>query len=247
MTFPNTLLIGMNQVENSLHAFKEHARLFYFDVLMSIHPCPHCGGKLRIVAASKAKCTTCSTILDPTLEFQRSPCCNAKLRQKTCHYICVKCSEYVPSMYLFDERLYTPEYFKEKMWESRERKRQRCEELRKILTGSRSNQLLLPEFPDDNVIEDLALDLNRLAEEVPYVTLEQFRMQSEFRMEEYRKIILSSLDGCAVRFSTLPTIETDQRLERARLFITLIFMEQDREVWLESQDNDIMVIPYAND
>ena len=133
------------------------------------------------------------------------------------------------------------------MAESRERKRIRREELKRLLAGARSNELSLPEFPAEDAIEGLAADLDRCAKTEQPGDLGQFLPEDEFSMEKYRQVILSRLDGCMVRFSAIPAIALEPRTEKVRRFMALLFMEQAREVWLESRENEIMVMPYGAD
>jgi hypothetical protein len=60
-------------------------------------------------------------------------------------------------------------------------------------------------------------------------------------METYRKTILEYLDGLEVMFSALPALCDDARVERARRFVTLVYMEHEGEVVLTQYENDILV------
>ena len=67
--------------------------------------------------------------------------------------------------------------------------------------------------------------------------------EESFRLDHYRETIRHSLAGATRRFSSLPTLHDDARMDRARRFVTLIYMEHDREVVLEQKHEDILVIP----
>ena len=99
-------------------------------------------------------------VIDPTLTFQQSPCCNAKLLRKTFHYACSRCHQTVPSRFLFDERLFDKDYFRAMMRESRDRARKKREEVGRLLAGSRSDTLILLQEPNLESISGLkeALD-----------------------------------------------------------------------------------------
>lgn len=244
----NPLLAAMSRIQLRIDGYRGRARDFYYEAMLSTRYCPRCDGGLVPAGPSRARCIACGHQIDPTVAFQRSHCCDARLTFKRSHYGCRECGKAVVSRFLFDERLFDQSYFKARMAESRERRRIRREELKRLLAGTRSNELSLAEFPDKGAIEDLARDLDRCVKTGPSGDLDQFLTQDEFHMEEYRQIILSRLDGCMVRFSAFPAIAKDPRMDCVRRFITLIFMEQAREVWLESRDNEIMVMPYgAND
>ena len=92
--------------------FKKLAREFYFDVILSVHQCPRCGSRLEMTGKSECSCV-CGNIFDPTIAFQKSACCGKHLVRKSQHYICSECGTNVPSMFLFDEKLFDKAYFRE--------------------------------------------------------------------------------------------------------------------------------------
>jgi len=139
--------------------YKHRARTYYFDVLFSIYKCPACGGQLKMTEENCCSCS-CENVFDPTLAFQKSACCRAGLMRKTFHYVCLKCLKPVPSRFFFDERVFDKAYFREMMRESRERKKKKREEIRRLLAQSRSARLSLTEIPDIEVIPGLIEDLN---------------------------------------------------------------------------------------
>ena len=238
----NPLLRGIWRVSTRLARFKALVRDFYYAVLLSNHPCRECGGKLRMGGPSQCRCG-CGVELDPTVEFQRSECCGAALARRTLHYVCSSCQRIVPSKYLFDERLFDRAYFAERMRESRERKRNRLEEIRKILANSRSGALQIGDVPDPDAIPGLTADLDRFVGSRPQVALSAFLGDKELDMAEYRRLILENA-GCLIRFSAMRSLCDNVRLDRVRRFITLLFMEQAGEVSLGQLDNDIQVQVY---
>ena len=242
---PNPLLEHLSTVLERVTLFRTHAKTFYYEVLLSVHTCPHCGGQLTTSGISQAACLRCGAHTDPTVAFQRSACCNASLVKKRTHYVCAECSETVPSRFLFDEVLHDGEYFADKMRESRERKRRSREERRLLLAQSRSDELSLTEVPDIELIPGLVEALADFLEHTAVCSNEHTAIRSDFRMEAYRQIILGSVGNAAAYFDAIPAIDEDSRLDRARRFITLIFMEHGHEVRLEQMDTGILVIPCA--
>jgi len=241
-----SLLRGVEELRHRVDAYKVQARVFYLEVLLSQYACPQCGRALRPRGASACQCIGGHT-WDPTIEFASSPCCGAKVRRARCHYVCTNCGTALRSPFLFDERLLDAQYFCEKMAECRERKRRRKEELRLFLAASRSSDLCLTEMPHTKNVEELSRDLDVFVDSTAEAGRYDPREDDEFRPEEYRRVILATLDACSIRFSALPCICSDLRLDRARRFMTLLFMEQDREVWLEQRGQDILVVPYEVD
>ena len=188
---------------------------------------------------SQCSCA-CGNVFDPTIAFQQSPCCGAKLIRKTFHYACARCHETVPSRFLFDERLFDPVYFREMMREARARAKKKREELRRFLAGTRSDPLILMEEPCLDSIPGLeeALDGFVGSGMIDFAT---FLPRSGFSMKEYRNHILQILGAGSRLFSEIRPLAEDYRRDRIWRFITLIFMTQDREVELTQFGADILV------
>jgi len=244
----NPLLNGIVTVEKRVSEFQDEARQFYYAVLLSVCPCPMCGGQLSMTGPSQCLCE-CGNTVDPTIAFQLSSCCGAPLQRRTLHYVCSSCGRIVPSRFLFDERLFDSEYFLEKMRESRERKREAREEMLRTLLLSRSDALCLTETPDLESIPGLEMDLDAFIGSMPELSATGFVGKDAYRMETYRSAILEAVPpGCVIRFGAIPPIALDGRLDRARRFITLIFMQQAGEVDLtQCGENDILVERYETD
>jgi hypothetical protein len=235
----NPLLEEIFKVQGRVVHLKEEAKNFYFRVLLSQYECPECGGHLVMTGQSQCSCS-CGNIVDPTLAFQWSPCCAARLVRKTFHYACSRCQQAVPSRFLFDERLFDKAYFREMMQESRERAKTRREEIRRLLAGSRSDPLVLMETPCIHSIPGLAEDLNDFIG-TKVEGFIAFETKSDFRMEDYRNHILSVLQMGRRRFSAISPLLEDCRMDKVWRFVTLIFMEQDLEIHLTQYGPDILV------
>ena len=238
----NPLIGGIGQVLSRVSSFKELARAYYFEVVLSLYRCPDCNGKLRMVGVSECSCP-CGKTLDPTITFQQSRCCNARLVRKTFHYACSKCHAIVPSRFLFDERLFDKAYFREMIQEARARERRKKEELKAILAGSRSDTLILLEEPCLDSIPGLTEALNGLigAETSGF---QNFLSRSGFSLEDYRNHLLSVIGNGSRLFSDISPLIEDCRRDKIWRFVTLIFMRQDREVLLTQYGSDILVERY---
>ena len=192
-----------------------------------------------MVGVSECSCP-CGKTLDPTLTFQQSPCCNARLVRKTFHYACSKCHGIVPSRFLFDERLFDKAYFREMMQEARVRERRKKEELKAILAGSRSNNLILLEEPCLDSIPGLTEALNTFIG-TGVSGFQGFLSTSGFSLEDYRSHLLSVIGKRSILFSDIAPLIEDGRKDRIWRFVTLIFMRQDHEVSLKQYGPDILV------
>ena len=237
----NQLVRRIREVLGRIAVFKERAREYYFEVMLSAHQCPACGGRLRMTGQSRCACS-CGNILDPTLAFQKSSCCGARLIRKTFHYACSKCLGIVPSRFLFDERLFDRAYFREMMQKSRSRAKEKREEVRRLLAESRSGVLPLMEEPCIDSVPGLIKDLNDFIREGS-IGMGEFAFDPErsFRMDHYREHILSILGWDSMLFSNMTPLTEDSHLDKIWRFITLIYMENDREVELTQHGSDLRV------
>ena len=234
----NPLIKSISQVLCRVSVFKELAREYYFEVLLSSYRCPECNGRLQMTGQSQCACS-CGKTFDPTLVFQQSPCCNDKLVRKTFHYACSRCHQTVPSRFLFDERLFDKAYFKEMMQESRDRARKKREEVGRLLAESRSDTLILLQEPNLESIPGLSEALDSFIG--TQIKLDHFSPNSGFRMNDYRSHILSVLGVGARLFSDIPALIEDRRRDRIWRFVTLVFMGQDGEVSLTQYGADLLV------
>jgi hypothetical protein len=216
-------------------------RDYYMQVALSIHRCPECGGKLKMTGQSECSCS-CGKTFDPTVAFQKSSCCEARLVRRTFHYACSACGETVPSRFLFDERIFDKAYFKEMMRECRRRAKEKKEEIRRLVADSRSETLALTEDPRLDTIPGLIQDLNDFIQNGRLeLGADAFDAAPAFSMEDYREHILSALTWDAVLFSGIDPVIGDLRLDKIWRFITLVYMQHDHEVNLSQSGNDLLV------
>ena len=241
----NPLIGGIRRVLSRVSRFKDLARAYYFEVALSLYRCPDCNGRLRMVGVSECSCT-CGKTLDPTISFQQSPCCSASLVRKTFHYTCSHCHKTVPSQFLFDERLFDKGYFREMMQEARARERRKREELKAILAGSRSDTLILLKEPCLDSIPGLTEALNGFIG-IGTMKIEALLSRSVFSMDDYRKHLLSVIGNGARLFSDITPLIEDWRKDRIWRFVTLIFMQQQKEIELTQYGSDILVERATNE
>ena len=239
----NPLISAITGVLGRVNKFKERAREYYFEVILSPHRCSECDGHLKMTGQSECACS-CGNTLDPTLAFQKSTCCGARLIRKTFHYACSVCNSTVSSRFLFDERVFDKEYFREMMQESRRRKEKKREEISRLLAETRSDTLSLIEDPHLESIPGLIMDLDDFIhkgrDEMAQLAFDM-DMKSGFNLNDYRDHILSILSWDSILFSNITPFIDDDRRDRIGRFITLIFMQNDCEVDLTQNGNDIRV------
>lgn len=237
----NLLVRRIGRVFTRISRFKVRAREYYFEVVLSQHKCPSCGGRLHMAGQSRCTCS-CGNTFDPTVVFQKSSCCGARLIQKTFHYACSKCHKTVPSRFLFDERLFDKEYFREMMRVSRGRAKEKREEIRRLLAESRSGSLPLMENPDLESIPGLVQDLNDFIQQ-DSIDMGEFVFDTapRFRMDEYREHILSILGWGGMLFSNMTPLIQEYRQDKIWRFMTLIYMQHECEVDITQYGNDLLV------
>lgn len=241
----NPLLEGILDALGKIEQLKCLARDYYYGVVLSGHVCPSCGGCLRMTGPSRCQCD-CGVSLDPTVAFQRCQDCGGALALQKCHYACRHCHRVQQSRFLFDERVFSAEYFRERMAESRQREKDRLDEMRRWLASTRSEPLRLDCGLSLDSVPDLDLALNEFIGQSNPVLLEEFRIMESFRMEKYWRVILAGLDECRL-FSSLPQVCEDSRRDRARRFTTLVFMQHEQVVDLVQQGNDLWVMRHEVD
>ena len=164
-----------------------------------------------MTGSGRASCEACRSSLDPTVEFQQSPCCGASLVFRRVHYACRQCGAPVPSRFLFDERLFNAGYFSERMRESRERRRLKVEELRRRVAESRSGELLASDVPELDSIPGLADTLDSLSRSAFSFGETGCWDDDPFVMDAYREVIWRGVCEDAVLFSQLPALNGDPR------------------------------------
>jgi len=117
--------------------------------------------------------------------------------------------------------------------------------MQRLLAASRSLDVAITEFPTNADLDSFSQVLDAFVGHEQMLEAGAFLGRDGFQMEAYRSMVLASLQGRTVRFDALPPVCPDQRLDRIRRFITLIFMEHGHEVRLEQLNTDILVIPCA--
>lgn len=236
----NPLVLDILRVLVRLQAFKEQAREFYFEVVLSGYACPECCGNLRMVGDSRCACDS-GHEFDPTIAFQQSECCGVRLARRVLHYECTACKDPVRSRFLFDERVFDKDYFREMMRESRERSRQKREAIRLLLLSSRSGPLIVADLPGLDEVPGLVDALDAVVGVEQSIAAQHYKHDAVFDMETYRRMILESVGDWRIWFDAFPRICEDPRRDRVRRFVTLVYLEHEGQVDLTQVDDRIVV------
>jgi len=128
------------------------------------------------------------------------------------------------------------------MREYRNRQKNKKETIRQLLAESRSDVLPLTEDPDLEAIPGLIQNLNDFIQTESYeMDSIAFNAKPEFSMDEYRDHINSILSWDCMLFSNVDPLIDDFRNDKIWRFITLVFMQNDREVDLTQHGNDVLI------
>jgi hypothetical protein len=179
----------MNIIEAALHmcervqVLREQVRRFFYEVMLSGHACPKCDGRLEMISDGRSRCAGCGSIHDPTITFQRCSSCGGKPRVRIRRYVCGTCGADIASQFLFDGLVFDAEYFRQKVAESRERKRELRERVRQMLAECRSNAIQLEALEPEGAA-DLFQALDSLTLEAFAAALPPSRNRFDLRRYE---------------------------------------------------------------
>lgn len=218
--------------------FREQARRYYYQVMLSGHTCPQCEGSLAMTQEGRCRCSTCDRELDPTVEFQRCSICGGQPRVSVSRYSCRQCAADVPSRFLFDGLVFDAEYFRQKVAESRERKQELRERVRQMLAESRSGAIQLP-AAELEAVPGLIDALNALAGGAEFPAV--LESTPRFSLSRYQTHINAHIGPFPMQMDEIPLLSEDRRLDRIWRFIAIIFMAHAGilDVW---QDGPTIVV-----
>jgi rubredoxin len=220
------------------------ARRFYYLVMLFGHRCPKCNNALTMVAEGMCRCNSCKFEFDPTVGFQRCSKCSGTPVLRVRRYYCKDCNSEVTSKFLFDTLPFEREYFKAKMAESRRRKKDQLEHVRKMLAESRSADLPL-QAVDLNDMPGLAEALNSLTAGLD--TGFTVQTHDEFDLGRYERHIQAHVEDFPVNLLDIPPLSENARKDVIWRFIAVIFLAHTGIVDIWQDGRDIMVMKHETD
>jgi hypothetical protein len=225
----------------AVEKFLIKAKRFYYLVMLFGYRCPMCKGPLSMVAEGKCSCRRCKYEFDPTVEFQRCLDCGGKPLLRVRRYNCKKCSGDITSKFLFDGIVFDTEYFRQKMAESRQQKKDQKQRVQQMLAECRSEPLAL-KVSDLNSVPGLIDALNGLTAGLDAcVALEQ---KDKFDLSRYQEHIKLHLETEPIDLRRIPPLAGDQRLDLIWKFIAAIFLDHAGLVYIYQQDETILVMKF---
>ena len=206
----------------SVEKFLTKAKRFYYLVMLFGYRCPKCNGALTMVAEGKCRCTKCRSEFDPTIQFQRCSACGGIPVLRVRRYQCQACGGDITSMFLFDGLVFDSEYYRQKVAESRRRKKEQKQRVQKMLAECRSEQLTL-EAPDLKSVPGLVEALNGLTAGLDAsVALE---LRENFDLSRYQAHIRSHLGAEPIDLRQIPALVENLRLDLIWKFIAAVFLD----------------------
>jgi len=233
------------ELTQAVDALMARTRAFYYEVMLSGHSCPRCGGALRMLGEGRCRCVDCEHECDPTVTYQRCTVCEGHLRLRVCRYTCQRCGRDVHSRFLFDARVFDREYFRERMAESRERKRAEQESAPPVFVTPRSEELQ-PAPAHLAAVPGLGEALDGLVN-APELMAWLPLMRDGFDLNRYQTHLqahIGPFEGC---FDDLPPLEENARMDRIWRFVALVFMAHAGDIDLWQEGRTIWVMQRGTD
>ena len=228
-------------VAAAVEKFLTRAKRFYYLVMLFGCHCPKCNGSLIMLTEGTCRCKRCRYKFDPTIEFQRCLNCGGVPILRVRRYQCKKCGGYITSKFLFDGIAFDTEYFRRKMAESRQQKKEQKQRVQQMLAECRSEPLAL-KAPDLNSAPGLVDALNGLTAGLDAsIALE---LKDKFDLGRYQEHIKSHLATEPIDLRQIPPLVEDQRLDLIWKFIAAIFLDHAGLVNIYQQDDTIWVMKY---
>jgi hypothetical protein len=196
----------------AVEAFIQKAKKFFYSVLLFGHHCLKCNGSLIMVSEGKCCCVSCGKEFDPTVTFQRCSECGGVPVLRVRRYQCKNCSSDIQSKFLFENLAFDTDYFRQKMLESRQRKKEQRERVRQMLAESRS--------------ADLPLGASR----------------DEFDLKRYETYIRAHIQDFPINLLEIPPLSDNLRKDLIWRFIAVIFLAHAGIVDVRQQQEEILVI-----
>ena len=191
-----------------------------------------------MIAEGKCRCDQCSFQFDPSEEFQRCNCCGGKIKLRIRRYQCQKCGQDMRSRFLFDGRVFDSQYFKVKMLQSRQRRKDLRKKVREMLAETRSDPLPL-DVLDLSSVPGLLGALNSLTVNMGIEYVQEAK--SQFDLNRYQSHIQAYIKDHSIDLRDIPALIEDYRKDLIWRFIAAIFLAHVRLIDIWQVDNTIMV------
>jgi hypothetical protein len=214
-------------------------RGFYYEVVLSGHDCPKCAGVLVMLQEGRCRCEACRHAFDPTIAFQECAACGGKPRLRIRRYECCRCGVEITSRFLFDGLVFDAAYFREKMAEHRERRREQQERIQHMLSASRSGTLE-PGPASLEGLPDLLAVLNSLT--APTELAARLPPREAFSLQRYEAHVQAHLREIPITFDEIPPLSENTPYDRVWRFIAILFLAHAGAIRVWQEGPTILVI-----
>ena len=153
-------------------------------------------------------------------------------------YQCRDCGGDIISKFLFDELVFDPDYFHQRMAESRKRKQERRERVRQMLAESRSAELPL-DYANLSSVPGLVDALNALAASVDESLAVEAR--DVFDLKAYESHVRAHIQDYPVSLADIPPLGENPKKDLIWRFIAVIFLAHAGVVDAWQDGQEIMV------
>ena len=226
---------------DAVGVFVQKAKRFFYSVVLFGCRCPKCNGSLVMAAEGQCKCTSCGIEFDPTVTFQSCSACGGVPVLRVRRYQCKNCGSDIGSKFLFDGLVFEAEYFRQKIAESRQRKKEQRERVRQMLEESRSADLPLGAV-DLTTVPGLLDALNSLTSGLDTALAVESR--DEFDLKRYETHIQDHIQDFPMNLSEIPPLSENLRKDLIWRFIAVIFLAHASIVDVVQNRQDILVIKH---
>jgi hypothetical protein len=227
------------EMAEAVRNFFARAKRFYYMVVLLGHRCGKCNGRLSMTAESSCRCERCKLEFDPTLKFQRCSACGGVPVLRVRRYYCKDCNKEIISKFVFETLPFEREYFKQKMAESRRRKKEKLASVREMLVQNRSQALGFGEVDLDSV-PGLLIALNGLTAGIDDSML--LELKGKFDLERYQSQIKAHLEDFEVDLRDIPCLIENRRKDLIWRFIAAIFLEHESRIQIRQDGQTIWVM-----
>jgi len=226
------------EMAETVEAFLQKARRFFHSVMLIGQRCPKCNGSLTMVSEGTCRCVLCGKEFDPTVTFQRCSDCGGVPVLRVRRYQCRDCGGDIISKFLFDGLVFDPDYFRQRMAESRQRKQKQREQVRQMLAESRSGDLPLG-HADLGSVPGLVDALNALTAGMDESLAVKAR--EEFDLKAYESSVRAHIQDFPVSLTEIPPLSEHPKKDLIWRFIAVIFLAHAGVIDVWQDGEEIMV------
>ncbi|MCP4612814.1 MAG: hypothetical protein GY845_29315 [Planctomycetes bacterium] len=223
---------------DAVGVFVQKAKRFFYSVVLFGRRCPKCNGSLVMASEGQCKCTSCGIEFDPTVAFQNCSACGGIPVLRVRRYQCKNCGCDISSKFLFDGLVFEAEYFRQKIAESRQRKKEQRDRVRQMLEESRSAYLPLGAV-DLTTVPGLLDALNSLTSDSD--TAFAVESRDEFDLKRYETHIQAHIQDFHINLTEIPPLSKNLRKDLIWRFLAVIFLAHAGIVDVVQNRQDILV------